>query len=71
MKTEKALSDIVDADWELGAQATAVAKTGDKGAIRLQGAVAVRREDGSTRSRETALRSSRPPKERSTIRTAA
>jgi lipid-binding SYLF domain-containing protein len=39
-ETEKALSGFVNAGWELSAQATAAAKTGDKGAA-YQGAVSV------------------------------
>ena len=39
-ETEKALDDFVNSGWELGAQATAAAKAGDKGAA-YQGAVAV------------------------------
>jgi lipid-binding SYLF domain-containing protein len=39
-ETEKALSDFINSGWEIGAQATAAAKTGDKGAS-YQGAVAV------------------------------
>ena len=39
-ETEKALNDFVNAGWELSAQATAAAKTGDKG-TSYQGAVAV------------------------------
>jgi len=38
--TEKALNDFVNSGWEIGAQATAAAKTGDKGSA-YQGAVAV------------------------------
>jgi lipid-binding SYLF domain-containing protein len=39
-ETEKALNDFVNSGWEFGAQATAAAKTGTKGAA-YQGAVAV------------------------------
>ena len=39
-ETEKALNDFVNSGWELGAQATAAAKVGDKGNA-YQGAVAV------------------------------
>ena len=39
-ETEKALNDFVNAGWEFGAQATAAAKTGDKG-TSYQGAVAI------------------------------
>jgi lipid-binding SYLF domain-containing protein len=39
-ETEKALNDFVNSGWELGAQATAAAKAGDKGAA-FQGAVAI------------------------------
>ena len=39
-ETEKALSDFVNSGWELGAQATAAAKAGDKGTA-YQGAVSV------------------------------
>ena len=39
-ETDKALSDFVNSGWELGAQATAAAKAGDKGNA-FQGAVAV------------------------------
>jgi lipid-binding SYLF domain-containing protein len=39
-ETEKALNDFINSGWELGGQATAAAKTGDKGAS-YQGAVAV------------------------------
>ncbi len=39
-ETEKALNDFVNSGWEFGAQATAAAKSGDKGAA-YQGAVAV------------------------------
>jgi lipid-binding SYLF domain-containing protein len=39
-ETEKAFNDFVNSGWELGAQATASAKVGDKGAS-YQGAVAV------------------------------
>lgn len=39
-ETEKALNDFVNAGWEIGAQATASAKSGDKGAS-YQGAVSV------------------------------
>ena len=38
--SEKALGDFVNSGWELGAQATAAAKTGDKGSA-YQGAVSV------------------------------
>src|SRR5512132_3052646 len=38
--TEKALSDFVNSGWEFGGQATAAAKTGDKGSA-YQGAVGV------------------------------
>ena len=38
--TEQALNKFVDSGWEIGAQATASAKAGDKGAS-YQGAVAV------------------------------
>jgi lipid-binding SYLF domain-containing protein len=38
--TEKALKDFVNTGWEFGAQATAAAKTGDKGAA-YQGAISV------------------------------
>jgi lipid-binding SYLF domain-containing protein len=39
-ETEKALNDFVNSGWELGGQATAAAKAGEKGAS-FQGAVAV------------------------------
>ena len=39
-ENEKALNNFVNAGWEIGAQATASAKTGDKGAA-YQGAVSV------------------------------
>jgi len=39
-ETEKALNDFVNSGWELGGQATAAAKAGEKGAS-YQGAVAV------------------------------
>jgi lipid-binding SYLF domain-containing protein len=39
-ETDKALSDFVNSGWEFGAQATAAAKTGDKGSS-YQGAVSV------------------------------
>jgi lipid-binding SYLF domain-containing protein len=39
-ENEKALNDFVNSGWEFGAQATAAAKAGDKGAA-YQGAVAV------------------------------
>jgi lipid-binding SYLF domain-containing protein len=39
-ETDKALRDFVDSGWEMGAQATAAAKSGDKGSA-YQGAVAV------------------------------
>jgi lipid-binding SYLF domain-containing protein len=39
-ETEKALNDFVNSGWEFGAQATAAAKSGDKGTA-YQGAVAV------------------------------
>ncbi len=39
-ETEKALNEFINSGWELGAQATAAAKTGDKGSS-YQGAVAV------------------------------
>jgi len=39
-ETEKALSDFINSGWEFGGQATAAAKSGDKGAA-YQGAVAV------------------------------
>ena len=39
-ETDKALNDFVNSGWEFGAQATAAAKAGDKGAA-YQGAVAV------------------------------
>jgi lipid-binding SYLF domain-containing protein len=39
-ETEKALNDFVNSGWELGAQATAAAKAGDKGTA-YQGAVSV------------------------------
>lgn len=39
-ETEKALNDFTNSGWELGAQATASAKSGDKG-TSYQGAVAV------------------------------
>jgi lipid-binding SYLF domain-containing protein len=39
-ETEKALSDFVNSGWEFGAQATASAKSGDKG-VAYQGALAV------------------------------
>jgi lipid-binding SYLF domain-containing protein len=39
-ETDKALNDFVNSGWEIGAQATAAAKTGDKG-TSYQGAVAV------------------------------
>jgi lipid-binding SYLF domain-containing protein len=39
-ETEKALSDFVNSGWEFGGQATAAAKSGEKGAA-YQGAVAV------------------------------
>jgi lipid-binding SYLF domain-containing protein len=39
-ETDKALNDFVNSGWELGAQATAAAKSGDKGGS-FQGAVAV------------------------------
>ncbi len=39
-ETDKALNDFVNSGWELGAQATAAAKSGDKGSS-FQGAVAV------------------------------
>ena len=35
-ETEKALNDFVNSGWEFGGQATAAAKTGDKG-VRLPG----------------------------------
>lgn len=39
-ETEKALNDFVNSGWEFGGQATAAAKSGDKGSA-YQGAVAV------------------------------
>ena len=39
-ETEKALNDFINSGWEFGGQATAAAKTGDKGSA-YQGAVAV------------------------------
>jgi lipid-binding SYLF domain-containing protein len=39
-ETEKALNEFINSGWEFGAQATAAAKTGDKGSS-YQGAVAV------------------------------
>jgi lipid-binding SYLF domain-containing protein len=39
-ETDKALSDFINSGWEFGAQATAAAKSADKGAA-YQGAVAV------------------------------
>ena len=39
-ETEKALSDFINSGWEFGGQATAAAKSGDKGSA-YQGAVAV------------------------------
>ena len=39
-ETDKALNEFVNSGWEIGAQATAAAKTGDKGAS-YQGAVAI------------------------------
>jgi lipid-binding SYLF domain-containing protein len=39
-ETDKALNDFINSGWELGAQATAAAKAGDKGNA-YQGAVAV------------------------------
>jgi lipid-binding SYLF domain-containing protein len=39
-ETDKALSDFVNSGWEFGGQATAAAKTGDKGTAN-QGAVSV------------------------------
>jgi lipid-binding SYLF domain-containing protein len=39
-ETEKALNDFINSGWEFGAQATAAAKGGDKGAA-YQGALAV------------------------------
>jgi lipid-binding SYLF domain-containing protein len=39
-ETDKALSDFINSGWELGAQATAAAKAGDKGGA-YQGAVSV------------------------------
>jgi lipid-binding SYLF domain-containing protein len=39
-ENEKALNDFVNAGWEFGAQATAAAKAGDKGAA-YQGAISV------------------------------
>ena len=39
-ETDKALNDFVNSGWELGAQATAAAKLGDKGSA-YQGAVSV------------------------------
>ena len=39
-ETEKSLNDFVNSGWEIGAQATAAAKAGDKGGA-YQGAVAV------------------------------
>lgn len=39
-ETDKALNDFVNAGWEMGAQATAAAKAGEKGSA-YQGAVAV------------------------------
>ena len=39
-ETDKALNDFVNSGWEFGAQATAAAKAGDKGAA-YQGAVSV------------------------------
>jgi lipid-binding SYLF domain-containing protein len=38
--TDKALSDFVNSGWELGGQATAAAKAGDKGSA-YQGAISV------------------------------
>jgi lipid-binding SYLF domain-containing protein len=39
-ETEKSLNDFINSGWEIGAQATAAAKTGDTGAT-YQGAVSV------------------------------
>jgi lipid-binding SYLF domain-containing protein len=39
-ETEKALKDFINSGWEFGGQATAAAKTGDKGAA-YQGAISV------------------------------
>jgi lipid-binding SYLF domain-containing protein len=39
-ETDKALNDFINSGWEFGAQATAAAKSGDKGAA-YQGAVSV------------------------------
>jgi lipid-binding SYLF domain-containing protein len=39
-ETEKALNDFINSGWEVGAQATAAAKAGEKGSA-FQGAVAV------------------------------
>jgi lipid-binding SYLF domain-containing protein len=39
-ETEKALNDFINSGWEFGGQATAAAKTGDKGSA-YQGAVSV------------------------------
>jgi lipid-binding SYLF domain-containing protein len=39
-ETDKALNDFINSGWELGAQATAAAKSGDKGSS-YQGAVSV------------------------------
>ena len=56
-ETEQAFNNFVNSGWEFGAQATASAKAGDKGAA-YQGAVASRRASGCTRSAATAWPSS-------------
>ena len=69
-ETEKALNNFVNSGWEFGGQATAAAKSGDKGSA-YQGAVAV--STGSLAlpgHRTKAWRSSSPPREPSTTRTA-
>ena len=40
-ETEQALNTFVNSGWEIGAQATASAKSGDKGGTAYQGAVSV------------------------------
>ena len=67
-ETDMALDDCIDSGWELGARATAGAKTGDKGA-RTRERWRWHRESASASSLEMAWRSSSPPRGPSTTRT--
>jgi hypothetical protein len=67
-ETDKALSDFINSGWEFGGQATAAAKSADKGSA-YQGALAVTPGVWIYQVTEKAWRSSSPPRGPSTTRT--